>query len=65
MKLDIRIHHKENGRFVACCPSLPGCSACGDSHEQAAKKLELAIRGYLASLNVNVPEEFQSNLVPA
>ena len=62
MKMCIRIRRDEQGRFVASVPSLPGCVICADSEEQAREKLEVAIRGYLASVSDFVPHEIHQVL---
>jgi predicted RNase H-like HicB family nuclease len=50
MKYRIVIEQDEDGRFVATCPSLPGCVSEGDSREEARINIADAIRGYLESL---------------
>ena len=57
MTLLIRIKQQSNGTFVACCPSLPGCSAWGQTKEHVYSKIGLAVQGYLASLDVCLPRE--------
>ena len=56
MKLCIRIGHDERGRYTAVCPSLPGCTSQGGTREEARKKLDEAIRGYIAAIGNFVPE---------
>lgn len=51
MKMAIKIIKLESGKFKAICPALPGCCAAGSTPEEAARKIESAILGYLASLN--------------
>ncbi|MCY2931144.1 MAG: type II toxin-antitoxin system HicB family antitoxin [Planctomycetota bacterium] len=46
-----------NGGYRAWCPNLPGCVAWGDSDEEAIRRLEDAVRGYLSSLDVAPPKE--------
>jgi antitoxin HicB len=65
MKLTVHIFDDERGGFVATCPSLPGCSCRGTSHEEAKKKLDEAIRGYLAAVGNFVPESVLRDLVEA
>ncbi len=50
MKLETHIEQDEDGKFVASCPSLPGCWSQGDTHDEAARNLEEAIAGYLESV---------------
>jgi predicted RNase H-like HicB family nuclease len=65
MKLCVKIRPDERRGFVAVCPSLPGCTSCGQTHQQARKNLRLAIRGYLASVNDFVPEQIQEEVEEA
>lgn len=51
MKLFIVVSQLSNGRYRALCPSLPGCSAIGGSHEEALRNMHSAVRNYLASVN--------------
>jgi len=62
MKLCVRIRRNERGRFVASCPSLPGCVCSGPTEEKARESLQDAIRGYLASVNNFVPEQIHEML---
>jgi predicted RNase H-like HicB family nuclease len=55
MKIAITITMIGPGRWHSCCPSLPGCRVVGRSQEEVARKINLAMRGYLASLDVAVP----------
>jgi predicted RNase H-like HicB family nuclease len=57
MRIAITTTMIEPGRWHSCCPSLPGCQVVGRSQEEAARKIHLALRGYLASLDVAVPLE--------
>ncbi len=50
MKLRIIIEQDEDGRFVATCPTLPGCISQGDTHDEARANITDAISGYLESL---------------
>ena len=65
MKLTIKISKDVDGYFRAWCPSLPGCFAYGPTREEAKTRLDVAIRGYLASLNAIVPGEFEHNILSA
>lgn len=55
MKLTIRIKQQTDGTYRACCPSLPGCSVCGQTKEEAHSKINVAVQGYLANLDVCLP----------
>jgi len=50
MKLRVVIEQDEDGRFVATCPTLPGCISEGVTREEAKANIADAISGYLASL---------------
>ncbi len=62
MKLCVRLRRNERGRFIASCPSLPGCVSSGLTEQQARENLQDAIQGYLASVNEFVPERIQEVL---
>ncbi len=62
MRLCVRIRQNERGRYVASCPSLPGCVSAGVTEQQAKDNLEEAIRGYLASVNNFVPHDIDKVL---
>ena len=62
MKLTVRILDDERGGYVATCPSLPGCRSRGSSREDAKRKLDEAIRGYLAAVGNFVPETVVQDL---
>ncbi len=57
MKLVIRITQCDCGGYRAQCPALPGCFARGRSPQEAREKIEEAIVGYLASLDLAVRDE--------
>ncbi len=65
MKLVIKVRQDDSGSCTAWCPALPGCSARGESREQALDKLDHAIKGYLASLNVATPATMQQYMAVA
>ena len=46
----VLIEVDEDGKFVAECPSLPGCISQGDSRDEALANIKDAIAGYLESL---------------
>jgi len=50
MKMRVLVEQDEDGRFVATCPSLPGCISEGDTRAAAIANIQDAIAGYLASL---------------
>ena len=63
MKLRIRIIENEDGRYTAVCPSLPGCQCLGTSRDEARKRLNEAIRGYVAAVSNFVPENLLKEVV--
>jgi predicted RNase H-like HicB family nuclease len=62
MKLAIKIEQQPYGGYRAFCPSLPGCSVCGQTKEDAHSRIHLAVRSYLASLDVCLPRELSTAL---
>ena len=50
MKFRTIIEQDEDGRFVATCPSLPGCISQGDTRAEACTNIVDAINGYIESL---------------
>ncbi|MCY2923839.1 MAG: type II toxin-antitoxin system HicB family antitoxin [Planctomycetota bacterium] len=65
MKLCVRIIRSEQGEYVAMCPSLPGCTSRGWTQEEAAGRLDEAIRGYVAAVNNFVPDQVEHQVVEA
>ncbi len=52
MKLSIQISEIEPGKFRASCLILPGCIAYGQTRDDARQRLDQAVMGYLASLDI-------------
>jgi antitoxin HicB len=50
MKFRIVIEQDEDGKFVASCPTLPGCWSQGDTRDEAVRNIGDAIQGYVESL---------------
>ena len=63
MRLTIKIKTNIKGGYTAMCPSLPGCMSCGETRDEAQKKLDEAIRGYVAALNNSVPDTMENEFV--
>jgi predicted RNase H-like HicB family nuclease len=63
MKLAVRVVISERGGYVAMCPSLPGCLSWGVTREDARKKLDEAIRGYIAAVSNRVVEDVAAEVV--
>ena len=65
MKLCIQIRPNGQGGFTAVCPSLPGCTSRGQTPQEAEKRLDEAIRGYIAAVSNFVPEHVPHEVVEA
>ena len=51
MKVRVIIDQDESGKFVATCPTLPGCISQGNTRQEALANIQEAIAGYLKSLS--------------
>jgi len=54
----------EPGHWHSRCPSLPGCEAIGTSKQDVLRNIDLAIRGYLAGLDVASAPELDLEILP-
>jgi predicted RNase H-like HicB family nuclease len=62
------IYPGDDGRWVAECPSLPGCISQGLTREEAVANAREAIAGYIAALeddDLPVPSDHFDTLVVA
>lgn len=50
MKFRVVIEQDEDGKFVASCPTLPGCISDGNTRDEAVANMKDAMEGYLASV---------------
>ena len=50
MRLRIIIEQDEDGKFIAECPTLPGCISQGKTRTEALINVKDALIGYIASL---------------
>jgi predicted RNase H-like HicB family nuclease len=50
MKFRVIVEADEDGKFIAECPTLPGCISQGTTRDEALLNIKDAIAGYLASL---------------
>jgi predicted RNase H-like HicB family nuclease len=50
MKFRVVIEQDEDGKFIASCPTLPGCWSQGDTRDEARRNIADAMKGYLESL---------------
>jgi predicted RNase H-like HicB family nuclease len=65
MNIAVVIVMIEPGHWHSRCPSLPGCGASGLSKQDALRNIDLAIRGYLASLDTPCLAELNLTASPA
>ena len=65
MKLCIVITPDKPRGYTAMCPSLPGCVSRGRTREEAKRRLDEAIRGYIAAVSNFVPENLVQEVVEA
>ncbi len=66
MKYRITVEQDEDGKFIAECPSLPGCISEGATRKEAVENIADAIKGYLASLikhNEPIPPPIDEEMV--
>jgi len=63
MKLAVRVVIRERGGYMAVCPSLPGCVTWGETREEARRRLDDAIRGYIAAVSNRVLEDVASEVI--
>ena len=50
MKFRVVIEQDEDGKFIASCPTLPGCASDGNTRDEAVANMKDAMEGYLASV---------------
>jgi predicted RNase H-like HicB family nuclease len=56
MKFIVNIHQDEDGRYIADCPSIPGCVSQGQTEAEAESNIVDAIRECLAvRAELNLP----------
>ncbi len=65
MKLNVTVYPNEDGGFTAECQALPGCRQTGRTREQATRRIEDAIEGYLAAVGNFVPAHVDRDVVQA
>jgi len=53
LKFRVLIEVDEDGAFVACAPSLPGCVSQGSTRDEALRNAREAIEAYLESLRAH------------
>lgn len=63
MKILIKTARQANGAYRAWCPALPGCAVRAETRGRAQSKIGDAVVGYLASMDVALPREPDTNSV--
>ena len=61
MELAVKIAECSGGFYRAWCPALPGCAVYGHTRMQVRSKIQDAINGYVASMDVALPRELGRN----
>jgi len=56
MKVVVKLASTGKGRVRAWCPALPGCTTYAETRDEALTRIEELARGYIASLDVPLPE---------
>jgi predicted RNase H-like HicB family nuclease len=59
MHYQVKISGKPHAGWQAWCPALPGCWVRGASRKEVRQKIQDAVEGYLASLEVALPRELE------
>ena len=59
MKIVVSVVQESAEKWHAWVPELPGCAVRGKSQQEISRKIDQAIRGYLASWDVPVPEDLE------
>lgn len=44
MRFFVAVHQDEDGKFIAECPTIPGCVSQGKTEEEAYRNIQEAIR---------------------
>jgi predicted RNase H-like HicB family nuclease len=55
MRLAIRIQEYQPDVVRASCPSLPGCVVYGRTRDEARRRLEEVVKGYMATRSDALP----------
>ena len=61
MRISVRISPTKDSKYRAACQSLPGCVITAESYEDAETKIQRAVEGYMASLNVVHPIRLETH----
>lgn len=63
MKIAVSLTRESPEAWRAWVPELPGCAARGKSQQDVERKIDQAIRGYLASWNIPELEDLEEEMV--
>ncbi len=63
MKIVVSMEREPAGGWRAWVPELPGCAVRAQSQQEISRKIDQAIRGYLASWDVADPHDLEEELV--
>ena len=63
MKVTVSMAQEAPERWHAWVPELPGCAACGKSQQDTQRRIDQAIRGYLASWDAVEPDDLVEEVV--
>ena len=66
MRFRVIIEQDEDGKFIATCPSLPGCISQGKTRTEVKSNIKDAIGGYIASLKKHrepIPPSIQEETI--
>ncbi len=63
MRLIVNLMQESSEKWRAWVPELPGCAARGQSPGDVRKRIDQAIRGYLASLDLPDPDDIEEDVV--
>ena len=59
-------HNEEDGGYIALAPELPGCSAFGETEEEALKEIKVAIDLWLETAEKEgrgIPQPIEKELL--
>lgn len=63
MNLALRVAQRGDADYAGWCPDLPGCGERGATRQEAVAKTAETAAGYLASLNIALPREFEDAFI--
>ena len=63
MRLAVMILKREDFRYMAWCPALPGCQVLANSEVEAESKIRQVVESYLASFDAVLSDQAMQTLV--